>query len=246
VSRWQALVFDLDDTLYPERQYVLGGFRAVAAWAERHLGIPSAQGYAELASLFEGGVRGDTFDRWLAARALSPEPLAARLVEVYRDHEPALECFPGVVEVLGSLRERYRVGLLSDGHLGVQRRKLAALRLAGYFDAIVFSDEWGRSAWKPSPRPFEIVLQRLGVEGPRGIYVADNPAKDFLGARRCGMGTIRVRRAGGEYASLDAPSLEHAPDRTIADLSMLEAAVASIPGPPAPAAAPAPPTPRSR
>jgi hypothetical protein len=41
VSGWRAIVFDLDDTLYPERDYVLRGFRAVAAWSDPNLGIPA-------------------------------------------------------------------------------------------------------------------------------------------------------------------------------------------------------------
>jgi putative hydrolase of the HAD superfamily len=233
VSRWKAIVFDLDDTLYPEQQYVLSGFQAVAAWAEGRLGIPADQGYAELKLLFDRGVRGNTFDQWLQARSLPSEPLLEKLVQVYREHEPTLQTFPGVIELLRSLCERYRLGLVSDGHLSVQRRKLAALRLAGYFDAIVFSDEWGPTAWKPSRKPFEIVLQRLALDAPRGIYVADNATKDFLGARRCGMATIWVRRPAGEYASLDPPTAEHAPDRVITCLSSLEQVVASLPEPPA-------------
>jgi FMN phosphatase YigB (HAD superfamily) len=35
---WQGIVFDLDDTLYPERGYVLSGFKAVASCAEARLG----------------------------------------------------------------------------------------------------------------------------------------------------------------------------------------------------------------
>ncbi len=56
----RAVVFDLDDTLYPERAYVLSGFHAVAAWAEEQLKIPRRLGFAELRQLFEDGVRGNT------------------------------------------------------------------------------------------------------------------------------------------------------------------------------------------
>jgi len=70
VPRWRAVVLDLDDTLYPEAAYVRSGFRAVAGRAEGTLGIPAPEGERELVSLFEAGVRGDTFDRWLAARGL--------------------------------------------------------------------------------------------------------------------------------------------------------------------------------
>jgi putative hydrolase of the HAD superfamily len=222
VSRWQAVVFDLDDTLYPERDYVRGGFRAVAAWAEPHLGVPRDQGFAELWRLFEEGVRGDTFDRWLAAHGLGAAGLTERLVQVYRDHEPGLAPFPGVRELLGALRGRCRLGLLTDGHLGVQQAKLAALRLAPAFDATIFSDEWGRAAWKPSTVPFAAVVRALGTEPAEVVYVADNPAKDFLGARRSGMSGIRLRHADGEYAQLEPATTEHAPDVTVSSLAALE------------------------
>ena len=225
MSRWQAIVFDLDDTLYPEREYVLSGFRAVAAWAEAHLGIPSGDGFAELRDLFERGVRGDTFDRWLSARAMEPRDLVPQLVRAYREHEPLLAPFPEVPQLLHSLHQSHRLGLLSDGYLAVQQRKLAALGLAHHFDAIVFSDEWGRQAWKPSTTPFEAILERLECAASQTAYVGDNPLKDFLGARRAGLFTVWVHRSGGEYAAQSPPAAEYAPDLTIDGLSTLRAVI---------------------
>ena len=222
MSRWHAVVFDLDDTLYPERDYVLSGFCAVAAWAQEHLAIPVRQGKTELRCLYERGVRGDTFDRWLAMHDLESKGLVPRLVRVYREHEPQLLPFPKVPELLDSLHRRYRLGLVSDGHLAVQQRKLAALNLAGHFDAIVFSDAWGREAWKPSVVPFRAVLEQLKVDAARAIYVADNPLKDFLGARQVGMYTVWIRRPEGEYAHLKPPTAQHAPHRTVTSLVELE------------------------
>jgi putative hydrolase of the HAD superfamily len=222
VNRWQAVIFDLDDTLYPEKDYVLSGFREVATWAEAHLDIPRKRGCAELERLFEQGVRGDTFDRWLVGHGLDPSRLTGRLVQVYRDHEPDLAPYPGVRELLGSLRRFCRIGLLTDGHLSVQKAKLVALRLASYFDAIVYSDEWGRYAWKPSTVPFAASLRALDVTPARTVYVADNPIKDFLGARRSGMLGIRLRHPGGEYTHLEPTTAEHAPDFTVPSLASLE------------------------
>jgi putative hydrolase of the HAD superfamily len=112
--------------------------------------------------------------------------------------------------------------LISDGFYDVQNRKLAALGIGGYFDAVVFSDRYGKEAWKPSSKPFEVVLSLLGLPAADSVYIADNPNKDFLGARRLGMGTIRVRHAGGYYSQCQPPTAEHAPDRQIEDIARLE------------------------
>jgi putative hydrolase of the HAD superfamily len=221
--RWRAILFDLDDTLYPERDYVLSGLRAVASWAEGRLGIPTERGFLQLKALFERGVRGNTFDVWVGDHGRMDGELVAAMVDVYRTHQPALRPFPEVPALLTELRRRYLLGLVSDGYGDVQRRKLMALGVARYFDAVVLSDELGSNAWKPSPQPFIAALERLGGIDPRdAVYVADNPTKDFLGARRAGLASIRVRRLGGEYARLDPSTAEHEPDMNVPSLTDLE------------------------
>ena len=218
----RALIFDLDDTLYPERAYVISGFQAVAAWVEEYIGIPRKQAFDELCQLFESGVRGNTFNCWLEKHGFDPDSWVPQMVQVYRTHFPSIAPYPEVPPLLQRLRSRYRLGLVSDGYLEVQRKKLSALGLAPYFDAVVFSDELGREAWKPSLRPFEICLKKLGVAGDEAVYIADNPLKDFIGARQMGVRTVRVRRPDGLYSHIDPPLAEYAPDFTIEDLTLLE------------------------
>lgn len=222
MRKWQAVIFDLDDTLYPERDYVLSGFRSVAIWAETRLGIPAAPGFAELERLFDQGVRGKTFDLWLASHHLEANRIIPELVQVYRNHEPNLAPLPEVAALLSSLKNTYQLGLLSDGYLEVQQRKLYALRLTHYFDAVVFSDEWGRDAWKPAVKPFAEILARLRTEAGASIYVGDNPTKDFLGARELGMFTIWVKLPEGLYTALEPPTPAHAPDLTLESLVELK------------------------
>ena len=78
------LVFDLDDTLYPERQFALSGFAAAGRWAESELGLG---GLAEdMTSLLDEGHLGELFRIALAGRLsdYTPEQLAG-LVGAYRD-----------------------------------------------------------------------------------------------------------------------------------------------------------------
>jgi putative hydrolase of the HAD superfamily len=217
--RWQAVVFDLDDTLFPERSYVLSGFRAVAEHAAASHGADAVKGYAELVRLFESGVRAHTFDLWTETIGL-PRTSVADFVRVYRDHVPQLQPFPEAEGLLRELKGRVKIGLVSDGWSAVQRGKLEALGLASYFDAVVFSDDLGgRAFWKPSTAPFEAVLAQLGVPPPQAVYVADNCAKDFFGARSLGMSTIHILRSGAEYAHVRPSGPDWAADETVDSLA---------------------------
>jgi putative hydrolase of the HAD superfamily len=221
LKKWKAIVFDLDDTLYPEKEFVLSGFRAVAAWAELNLGINRNIGEKQLIDYYENGIRGDILNRWLASYNLLSDELVKKTIKVYRDHNPSIFPFPEVKEVLSELKKDFLLGIVTDGQLAVQQRKLNALGINAFFDAFVFSDEWGQKAWKPDKKPFEVISDRLGVPSSQCIYVADNPLKDFFGAKQVGMYAIRIVHPIGEYSTCQPPSLEHNPDFTITSLEKL-------------------------
>ena len=118
---------------------------------------------------------------------------------VLSEPRSAPSAVPGNPGILRELGGRYRLGLLSDGYLGVQQRKLAALRPVGYFRSIVFTDSCGRESWKLSQKPFDEIANLLSLEPSRIVYVADNP----LGACESGIFTVRRRRQDSEYGHLD-------------------------------------------
>jgi len=215
----QAVVFDMDDTLYPERDFVLSGFHAVAVWGEGNLDIPTGTGYTELERLFDAGVRGDTFNQWLSHFGITAvNKTISQIVSVYRNHTPQIRPFPIVPTLLNELHGTYKIGLVSDGYLEVQQRKFNALNIISYFDAVVFSDTWGRKAWKPSTKPFTAVLERLQVDASQAIYIGDNPKKDFFGANEVGMQTIWFKHPQGEYCNFTPPTSQHEPHTTISSL----------------------------
>ena len=227
-SKWEAIIFDLDDTLYPERDYVLSGFRAVGGWVEKTWHLPATGTFFELQGFFTQGVRGDIFNQWLHKHDLDPS-LVQSLVRAYREHRPTLEPFPGTRKMLESLKRRYRLGLLSDGYLEVQKNKFAALGLESFFEVVVFSDQFGREHWKPSVRPFQTAAELFQLDPAQMIYVADNPAKDFLGARQLGIFTVRLHREGGEYSHVVPETEKHASDTTLTSFAELESFLGSPP-----------------
>src|SRR5688500_742872 len=92
VWRVHTVVFDLDDTLYPERDFVLSGFAAVDAWLQANHRI---DGFAEKAeALFAAGHRGHIFDQALELLDVSmAEALVPAMIEIYRRHPPALHLY---------------------------------------------------------------------------------------------------------------------------------------------------------
>jgi len=201
----QAVVFDLDDTLYPERDYVRSGYEAVARRLRERL-ERNDRFEDWLWARFEAGQVAGAFDALDGAfgLGLGPEGVA-ELVRCYREHEPKIQPFADVAAALEALGGRVRLGLLSDGYLPAQRRKVTALGLGEAFGAVVFTEELGRAAWKPSPAGFEAIAGRLGAPHAACAYVADNPAKDFVAPNRLGWTTVQLVRAGQVHADEPTP-----------------------------------------
>jgi len=167
-------------------------------------------------------VRGDTFDRALAALGREPEPgRVAELVAIYREHDPAIVLAPDAASFLAAAQTAGRpLAAVTDGPLASQRAKARALDLASVCRTVVFTAELGAGFGKPHPRAFEAVQELTGRPHAAHLYLADNPAKDFGGPRSLGWATVRVRRAGSLHEAVATPDDV---DLELADLSDLPA-----------------------
>ena len=190
-----VMVFDLDDTMYLERDYVESGLRAVGSWAEQQLGIAGLSN--RMLRLFRAGSRGHIFDEALAeAGELHPPELISRMLSVYRQHRPKIALAADVSRFLARRPPRTAFAIITDGFLDAQKRKLRALGLTtGRVDLAVCTDRWGRSHWKPSPRAFEHVQSFFGMPAESCTYVADNEEKDFIAPNWLGWCTVHIKRS---------------------------------------------------
>jgi putative hydrolase of the HAD superfamily len=198
------VVLDLDDTLFLERDYVRSGFVAVGNWAREAVGL---EGFATRAiDYFEGGGRGDTFDVVLRDLGHEPDPaLIARLVDIYRAHDPAIRPAADATEALSAMRNSLlELGLVTDGPPASQRAKARAMGAHQWSSVNVFTWELGAEFAKPHPRAFEDVERATAYSGAECAYIADNPAKDFVAPRALGWRTIRVRRAGSLHEAVSS------------------------------------------
>ena len=188
----KAVIFDLDDTLYPEKSYCISGYRAVA----------EAKGldFELLRELFEESP-GMVFNRYFERLGINyTKDDITGLINIYRNHEPEISFYDEVPEVISGLKERnIKIGILSDGYAVSQRQKVRALECEKYFDAIVLTDEIGRDAWKPSAKGFELLMSEFSVKSDEMLYVGDNPSKDFYVKVTAGVKTARIKREDGVY-----------------------------------------------
>lgn len=194
MSENRAVVFDLDDTLYPVRSFWLSGFAAVADAVAHDVGVPP-EGVVRTLRRASRVAKGRELQQ-LCDRFDLPASDAAKLLEIVRRHTPRIRLPRATVRILATLRPRWRLGVLTNGLPAVQRRKVAALGLAGLVDSIVFANECGDGSGKPDRAAFLTILDRLGTPPERSVFVGDNLETDMAGARRVGMPTILVAPGG--------------------------------------------------
>jgi putative hydrolase of the HAD superfamily len=204
----KLVVFDVDDTLYLERDYVRSGFMSVADLLSQEFGIWDFQ--EEAWAAFLRGQRGDIFDT--ALRTLTGEAsrsLVELCVDVYRTHRPDIALLSDASSFLTWCRPRFGTAVVTDGPRSSQRAKVLALGLESRIDRIVVTDEMGAGWAKPSVKSFKLLEQEFGYSGSECVYMGDNPVKDFVGPVELGWSTVRVRRRNGIHEDVrserDAP-----------------------------------------
>lgn len=186
----EGIIFDLDDTLYSEIEYVKSGFRAVSDYL--------GGGYEDkLLGYFEA--RQPAIDSLL--KFLGRESEKAKVLEIYRTQTPDIHLFDGVEDVIEKLRAGgKKIGIITDGRPEGQHKKIKALGLDRLVDDIIVTDELGGAQFrKPCDIAFRIMLTRWKIVPSRAVYVGDNCAKDFQAPRQLGMKTVLIKNSGGLY-----------------------------------------------
>lgn len=211
-----VVAFDLDDTLYPELDFVRSGFQSVARYVAELSGESWLALYQELLQSLEVDGRGRQFDVILATRGLA-HVTVSDLVNLYRTHDPSLQLPESSSRALAEIRKAgHLVFVVTDGDPGVQRAKIGALGLSEMIDGAIYTWDEGAEAGKPSPRGFERLLEQVSLPPSRLIYVGDNPIKDFIAVRRAGGRSIRVLT--GAFCTMIPTGPDFSPDSEVESL----------------------------
>lgn len=183
IYRDEAVIFDLDDLLYKEFDYVRSGYWTIAKLVSdrdfkkvfRLMMVQYFSGQPVLDWLYHDYFNGK------CSYSLDS------LLTVYRTHKPEISLNSDALALLNSLKNNGNVmGLITDGRSITQRNKIKALELDRWIDDYTISEELGHE--KPSQEPYLYFMKKFKADN--FVYLADNYNKDFKAPNELGWRTV--------------------------------------------------------
>jgi len=188
----QGVLFDLDGTLFDRESCVHEVVRA----QQREFGAPlnhvdpevycarvlalDAHGYGEKTEVY----------RQIVAEFGLPKELAPRLVvDFFERLNASGYTFSDVVPALTAIRAAgLHTGIITNGKVETQQRKLEQLGLLAWLDIVLISEREGVK--KPSREIYERALGQLELPGEDVWFVGDHPEADIRGAFEAGLKAV--------------------------------------------------------
>lgn len=216
----KAMFFDIDDTLYDSTKLTtMARQNAIRAMIDSGLPVKEERLYNLLEEIIKkhGPNYGMHYNELLKELGLDEDSkiIAAGVVAYERTKEGYLVPFPGVIPTLLALKERYLLGVISDGIAVKQWEKLITLGIHHLFDVVATSGELGYS--KPKKEIFMFAIEKLGLSPGECVMVGNRIDTDILGGNLAGMCTVHLKR--GKYGGEKPETDEQTPDFGIDDFT---------------------------
>jgi len=195
------LIFDLDDTLYPEIEYVRSGFLAVANELNYLFKWPVTESFNFMLKTLDEKGRGKVFNELLHYHGKFSKKNVKHCINKYRHHKPNIFLSEDVKSVI-----KYFPGnkyVVTDGHKITQGNKVEALGISSFFKHVYITHRYGINNSKPSVHCFDLIKKREKCEWSELCYIGDNPNKDFVNLKPLGVNTIRIKTR--IYDSVEIP-----------------------------------------
>lgn len=176
-------VFDLDDTLYNEIEFLKSAFKSIAIEIE-----PKShnQLFKKMFDIYNSG--GNTFE-YLMKRYPEKKITMENLLYLYRNHFPKISLKEGVLKLLKSIKSKNgKIGIITNGRSVTQRSKIKALGIEHFIDELIISEEFGNE--KSDESVYKYFLKEN--PGKKFYFFGDNIDIDFITAKKLGWCCIGV------------------------------------------------------
>lgn len=182
------IIFDLDDTLYGEIDFVSSAFLEIAAQIEPSNTIVL---HEKMMGLFED--KKNVFEYLLTSYPHQKNLTLPILLNTYRNHFPDIKLREDASQFINHLRRKnIPIGLITDGRSITQRNKLKALSIEHLFHDIIISEEFGSE--KPCEKNF-LYFETKYPEA-RFTFIGDNTKKDFVSPEKLHWQMVCIKDQG--------------------------------------------------
>lgn len=188
----KVVVFDLDDTLYNEIDYMISGFEKVVKYVNDNYKI-NINIENTIKKMKEDYFFGEKpINKLLSGYNLYNEENMNKCLNVYREHIPKIVLDKDIKNMLYDIKiNNKKLGIITDGRPEGQRAKIKALNIEDLFDYIIITDEIGGVKYrKPNKISYDMMKEHFGVRYEEMCYVGDNIKKDFIYPEKVGMKSI--------------------------------------------------------
>ncbi|HOO74414.1 MAG TPA: YjjG family noncanonical pyrimidine nucleotidase [Tepiditoga sp.] len=94
------------------------------------------------------------------------------------------ELHANVTETLDYLYKKYSLGILTNGFVEVQHKKMESSGIEKYFKIVITSEESG--TLKPDRKIFDYAAEKCGIEAKNIVYIGDDLQNDIIAAKNAG------------------------------------------------------------
>ena len=200
----KVVVFDLDDTLYKEIDFLKSGYKKVAEFVGKQYGLDANNVCSQLLTWYYQGENAFAcLNEKYGLNNSIPEYL-----EVYRYHHPSITLSEATKETLTYLKlKNVALGIITDGREKTQKQKIEALGLTEWIslDNVFINED--KSRFKPNRWSFDKMMLHCHEQSPDidlfFYYVGDNPEKDFIAPNQLGWSTICLKNDGRNIHNQD-------------------------------------------
>lgn len=196
----KAVLFDLDDTLWPVAPVIANAESVLYDWLKIQLpGVTRQFSPEQLQALRAELLPTDPqyqFNLWALRHATLTQAchltgenkvLVDQAMDIFSAARNAVTPFDDVLPGLTRLRRRFALGSISNGFADLQ-----AIGIAHHFQTSLAAHQFGSA--KPDPAIFHAACAALSVAPCEAIYVGDDPVLDIQAAQNAGLQAVWMNR----------------------------------------------------
>lgn len=188
-----AVIFDLDNTLYDENSYL---YFVCKEFCNRYNINTTLISY-----ILENDLRiksNDIFSDWLKKINFYSSDKQKELFEIYQTIKAPISLYKDAIKIIKFIKDKnIKIGILTNGVIQAQKNKVSLLNLDSEI-IISYARDCGKEYEKPHPYAFKKILKLLNIKNNESIFVGDNPKTDIAGANNAGIFSVLLKRG---YAS---------------------------------------------